>query len=241
MFIFSFVVLGCWLFKNIDDAKQKHALALLLANRLIQKEDWSRYINFPSTYSGASSIRTLSSPRAPDPLIQATKLGILELVMGILKKYPEAADSFDDNGRNILHISVGQKHRFLYDYLMCSVVYKDRMLADVDFQGNTVIHMATCSEKRPPRSPGVTDELIVNVHGGQGNTDFHVGGKQGSVGVVNQMSWDVLWFKVPNLSLLLVLQSQASYKFVTALGFRITSFVYLLEANFGTYDGFVLP
>ncbi|KAI8558663.1 hypothetical protein RHMOL_Rhmol04G0114200 [Rhododendron molle] len=192
---FAKKILGCWLFKNIDDAKQKHALALLLANRLIEKEDWSRYINFPSTDSGASSIRTLSSPRGPDPLIQATKLGILELVTGILKKYPEAADSFDDNGRNILHISVEQKHRFLYDYFMCSIVYKDRMLADVDFQGNTVMHMATCSEKRPPRSPGVTDELIANVHGGQGNTDFHVGGKRGSVGVVNQMSWDVLWFK----------------------------------------------
>ncbi|XP_058208724.1 uncharacterized protein LOC131321791 isoform X3 [Rhododendron vialii] len=192
---FAKKILGCWLFKNIDDAKQKHALTLLLANRLIEKEDWSRYINFPSTDSGASSIRTLSSPRAPDPLIQATKLGILELVMAILKKYPEAADSFDDNGRNILHISVELKHRFLYDYLMCSVAYKDRMLADIDFQGNTVMHMATCSEKRPPRSPGVTDELIANVHGGQGNTNFHVGGKRGSVGVVNQMSWDVLWFK----------------------------------------------
>ncbi|XP_058187668.1 uncharacterized protein LOC131304443 isoform X2 [Rhododendron vialii] len=198
---FAKKILGCWLFKNIDDAKQKHTLALLLANRLIEKEDWSRYIYFQSTDSGASSIETLSSPRAPDPLIQATKRGILELVMAILKKYPEAADSFDENGRNILHISVEQKHRFLNDYLMCSVAYKDRMLADVDFRGNTVMHMATCSEKRPPqspppRSPGVMDELIPNVHGRQGNTDFHVGGKQGSVEVVIQMSWDhVLWFK----------------------------------------------
>ncbi|KAF7129195.1 hypothetical protein RHSIM_Rhsim10G0154400 [Rhododendron simsii] len=117
--------------------------------------------------SGASSIsKTLSSPRAPDPLIQATKRGILELVMAILKKYPEAADSFDENGRNILHISVEQKHRFIYDYLMCSVAYKDRMLAD-----------------------------IANVHGGRGNTEFHMGGKPGSVEVVIQMSWDVLWFK----------------------------------------------
>ncbi|KAI8536133.1 hypothetical protein RHMOL_Rhmol10G0232800 [Rhododendron molle] len=47
----------------------------------------------------------------------------------------------------------------------------------------------------PPRSPGVTNELIANVHGGQGNTDFHVEGKRGSVEVVIQMSWDVLWFK----------------------------------------------
>ncbi|KAF7113476.1 hypothetical protein RHSIM_RhsimUnG0122500 [Rhododendron simsii] len=200
---FPLFLVGCWLFKNIDDAKQKHTLALLLANRLIEKEDWSRYIYFQSIDSGASSIsKTLSSPRAPDPLIQATKRGILELVMAILKKYPEAADSFDENGRNILHISVEQKHRFIYDYLMCSVAYKDRMLADVDFQGNTVMHMATCSEKRPPQSPpplpqspGVADELIANVHGGRGNTEFHMGGKPGSVEVVIQMSWDVLWFK----------------------------------------------
>ncbi|GMP63736.1 hypothetical protein CsSME_00025309 [Camellia sinensis var. sinensis] len=65
----------------------------MLANKLIEKEDWSHYIH---TDSEASSIGRRN--RALDPLLQATRLGILEVVMAILNKYPEAADSFDEMG-----------------------------------------------------------------------------------------------------------------------------------------------
>ncbi|CAL5361161.1 unnamed protein product [Camellia sinensis] len=157
----------------------------------LERRDWIHYIH---TDSEASSVGRRN--RALDPLLQATRVGILEVVMAILNKYPEAADSFDENGRNILHISVEQKHRFIYDYLMNFVAYKDRMLADIDFRGNTILHLATCVGNPTRSPPGLSrNQLVVDDVDGRWNTDFHVGAKRGSVGVVNQMSWDVLWFK----------------------------------------------
>ncbi|KAH7843750.1 hypothetical protein Vadar_020350 [Vaccinium darrowii] len=111
--------------------------------------------------------------------------------MAILRKCPEAADSCDENGRNILHISVEQKHRFVYDYLMSSLDFKNRMLADVDFHGNTILHLATCRHGNPE----VTNQLAVDVNSGQWNAAFHFGEKGESLAVLTQMSWDVLWFK----------------------------------------------
>ncbi|CAK9184811.1 unnamed protein product [Ilex paraguariensis] len=185
-------ILGCWYFKKIDDAKQKHELAVVLAKRLIGKEDWSQYIYYESidpedSLFGISSRKTNT---VPDPLIQATGFGILKLVMVILQKYPEVAGSFDENGRNILHITMEQKHRFMYDYLMNFGAYKDRMLANIDNQWNTILHLATCVAYPASSPSGFTDS------GDRWSANFHVRAKRGSVGVVNQMSWDVLWFKV---------------------------------------------
>ncbi|KAH7844849.1 hypothetical protein Vadar_032351 [Vaccinium darrowii] len=169
------IILGCPLLKNIDYAKQKHSLALVLAKRLIEKEDWSHYVYFGRRDSEGSSGVSSSSPNmngALDPLIQATKHGILELVKAILRKFPEAADSYDENGRNILHISVEKKHRFVYDYLMSSLDFKNRMLADVDFQENTILHLAACQQRNPPPRE-FTNQLGVDANGGQWNVAFH--------------------------------------------------------------------
>ncbi|CAK9153011.1 unnamed protein product [Ilex paraguariensis] len=63
------------------------------------------------------------------------------------------------------------------------------MLADIDIQGNTILHLATCVGYPTSSPSGFTDA------GDRWNANFHVGAKRGSVGVVNQLSWDVLWFK----------------------------------------------
>ncbi|KAL7175833.1 hypothetical protein ACSBR2_029419 [Camellia fascicularis] len=135
------------------------------------------------------------------------RFDILEVVMAILNKYPKVANSFDENKRNILHILVEQKHKFIFDYLLNFVAYKDRMLADIDFRRNTILYLATYMGN-PTRSPPrlARNQLVDDVNG-RWNIDFHAGAKRGSAGVVNQMSWDVLWFKIP----------------ITALAFKITT------------------
>ncbi|KAI8005656.1 hypothetical protein LOK49_LG07G02186 [Camellia lanceoleosa] len=56
--------------------------------------------------------------RVVDPLILATKHGIHEMVEEILEKFPNVATTFDENGRNILHMATSSlKDRILYDYL----------------------------------------------------------------------------------------------------------------------------
>nr|GME08186.1 protein ACCELERATED CELL DEATH 6-like [Ipomoea batatas] len=146
----DYILRNGWL-ASIDDAKQRHILAVMLAKRLIGLDEWNH-----------NHLRELQNS-----LLQATKHGITELVKEILQTHPEAAETWDENGSNILHIAAAVKNRFLYDYLMENVVNKDSMLSDIDKQGNTVMHHAAKrgGEKTFPHGP------------------------------LKQMSWSVLWFK----------------------------------------------
>ncbi|XP_027154981.1 uncharacterized protein LOC113755110 [Coffea eugenioides] len=151
-------ILGFPWLKEIDDAKQSHAVALMLAERLIRREDWSHYVHTEDKdHEG----------RMPDPLIQATRLGIIEVVQEILSVYPEAAYTIDGKGRNILQIAVQEKKWFLYDYLRTSSTNMEMMLSDIDHEGNSIIHLAARLESPPSTPPGV----------------------------FQQMMWEVLWFK----------------------------------------------
>ncbi|KAI8006654.1 hypothetical protein LOK49_LG07G02205 [Camellia lanceoleosa] len=92
------------------------------------------------------------------------------MVEEILEKFPNVATTFDENGRNILHMAAQLKDRILYDYLKKTVNHADRMMADVDKHGNTILHLTAYECK-------------------QGHflaTHF---------GPINRMSWDVFWFK----------------------------------------------
>nr|GLL43060.1 uncharacterized protein LOC109192929 [Ipomoea trifida] len=124
---------------------------VMLARRLIEVDEWK-----------PNHLRELQNS-----LLQATEHGITELVKEILQTHPEAAETWDANGRNILHIAAAVKNRFLYDYLVKNLVNKDSMLSDIDKQGNTIMHHAAKrgGEKTFPHGP------------------------------LKQMSWSVLWFK----------------------------------------------
>ncbi|XP_027099442.1 uncharacterized protein [Coffea arabica] len=162
-------ILGCPWLKEIDDAKQSHAVALMLAERLIRREDWSHYVHTEDKDHEGSQfgISSEKKSRMPDPLIQATRLGIIEVVQEILSVYPEAAYTIDGKGRNILQIAVQEKKWFLYDYLMTSSTNMEMMLSDIDHEGNSIIHLAARLESPPSTPPGV----------------------------FQQMMWEVLWFK----------------------------------------------
>ncbi|XP_052176575.1 uncharacterized protein LOC127790887 [Diospyros lotus] len=160
----------------------------LLAKRLIgDEEDWSRYtygertmepckdhgqMNDSVSLQRLNLDSTIDSPKnngMRNPLFQAVENSIQELVGEILEKFPDAAYTVDKNGKNILHIAVEKKDKRLYDYLKTKV-RKDVMLTAMDNQGNTILHLATK----------------------QGNSPRIV------LGHMNQMAWDVFWFKVPS-------------------------------------------
>ncbi|KAI8007290.1 Ankyrin repeat-containing protein ITN1 [Camellia lanceoleosa] len=88
------------------------------------------------------NIKMNKKNRVVDPLILATKHGIHEMVEEILEKFPNVATTFDENGRNILHMAYSLKDRILYDYLR-KINHADRMMADVDKHGNTILHLLT--------------------------------------------------------------------------------------------------
>ncbi|OIT20389.1 hypothetical protein A4A49_38125 [Nicotiana attenuata] len=154
---------NAWL-GEIDYEKQKHILAVILARRLIREEDWSFYANF-----------------VPNPLIQATKHGINELVMEIIQNYPQAVETVDEDGKNILHIAAEQKNRFLFDYILQKASHKDRLLSDTDQRGNTIMHFAASVGSPFKFSAG---KPIKTIRGYK---------------TLVLMAWGVLWFKVPSI------------------------------------------
>ncbi|CAN4120918.1 unnamed protein product [Withania somnifera] len=123
--LFTKFLLGFSWLQVIDEAKQNHILALILAKTLLENCDWS-----------------YGTHNVPNPLIQASKLKINELVLEILQMYPEVVETLDEQKRNILHIAAEHKNRFLFGYLVKRVAHKERMLADIDEEGNTILHYA---------------------------------------------------------------------------------------------------
>lgn len=98
-------------------------------------------------------------------------MGIPELVEVILKYFLDAANSFDKDQKNVFHIAAEHRSGDIYEKLKDSAINKDRMLLDVDNDGNTILHHATKTK-------------IV--------TKF-------SLGVANLMAWVVFWFQVCTL------------------------------------------
>ncbi|XAR54038.1 hypothetical protein NMG60_11029019 [Bertholletia excelsa] len=142
--------------RAVDNAKQKHVFAEELIKKLIgAKSEWFDSENF------------LVSSQI-DLLIQATEHGICEMVTEILQQLPNAATVLDKNGRNILHVAAQRKNVTLYTYLKKTLNHTHKMLADVDYNGNTILHFAANNHYYP----------------------------QTITGPLFSMIWDVFWFKL---------------------------------------------
>lgn len=150
----------------IDDTKKKNMAAVALARQLLEEEeDWSRYTY--SAHKDHDQYET-SKKEHQNPLIQAIEMGIPELVVEILSYFPDAANSIDKDGKNVFHFAAEHRGGEIYEKLKESAINKDRMLLDVDNNGDTILHHAT---KTKPA------------------TNF-------SLGVANLMAWDIFWFQV---------------------------------------------
>ncbi|XP_063947184.1 uncharacterized protein LOC108195430 isoform X2 [Daucus carota subsp. sativus] len=153
--------------QEIDDKKRKKFLAVALAKQLLEEEvDWSRY-----TYSSPKDQDQNKTPNKvhSNPLMRAIEMGIPELVEEILRYIPGAANSIDKDGRNVFHYAAEHRAGDIYEKLKVSVVNKDRMLSDVDYKGNTILHYAT--------------KIMLS-----SSTNL-------SIGIANLLTWEVFWFQ----------------------------------------------
>ncbi|KAF7143497.1 hypothetical protein RHSIM_Rhsim05G0189100 [Rhododendron simsii] len=148
-FVENIISVVPWL-RAVHDVKKKHACALKLAKTLIAKEeDWSHYTN---------------SCGRRNPLLQAAENSILELVKEILGKFPEAAYCFDSNGKNIFHIAVENKDCTMYSFLKKNVARKDWMMAALDHDKNSILHLAAKDGAHPRVLFGSLNRMIWNVY-----------------------------------------------------------------------------
>ncbi|XP_017234742.1 uncharacterized protein LOC108208729 [Daucus carota subsp. sativus] len=174
--IFVEMILSFSCLKHVDETKQQNLLAEELARILIEQEaDWSFY-----SYNECTS-QVLSAPentlKVPvknrngvcDPLIQAIERSIPELVMKIVEHCPDSVNCVDEKGRNILHLAAEYKNLDIYNQLKKHVGEdnKERMMTEVDYEGNTIVHQASIIN---PISPYI------------------------SLGIFYATCWDVFWF-----------------------------------------------
>lgn len=94
--------------------------------------DWSNYTDPKHKYDDESTSQGKKNGEVLNPLIHAIQMGIPELVDEILGYFPDAANSFDENQKNVFHIAAEHRNGDIYEKLKKSAINKDRMLLDVD-------------------------------------------------------------------------------------------------------------
>ncbi|WJZ95933.1 hypothetical protein VitviT2T_014664 [Vitis vinifera] len=105
------------------------------------------------------------------PLFLATMSGIPEIVDEILKKYPQAIEHYNDQGRNILHVAINYRQIEIFDRVVKMEMPARRLLRATDAKGNSILHMVGKKGKRyvsrKSRSPAIQlqeELLLFEVH-----------------------------------------------------------------------------
>ncbi|XP_054790709.1 uncharacterized protein LOC129296114 [Prosopis cineraria] len=82
--------------------------------------------------------------RIETPLLVAAKYGVLEIVKKIMADIPSAIHDINHRGQNVLHVAVEYRQPHIFRLLRHQRFW-DNLLGGVDFDGNTVLHLAAKS------------------------------------------------------------------------------------------------
>ncbi|KAK3017735.1 hypothetical protein RJ639_003091 [Escallonia herrerae] len=86
------------------------------------------------------SQETINEKVAETPLILATKSGCTEIVEEILRKYPQAVEHVDAEGRNILHVAIKYRQIKVFDIVERMGIPMTRLIRKIDDNGNSILH-----------------------------------------------------------------------------------------------------
>ncbi|XP_052183339.1 uncharacterized protein LOC127795599 [Diospyros lotus] len=172
------------LWESIKGQRQRYKSAVELANLLIEKDtSWKntesaidqskprthkfRSASLPLQEQGVAQGQTvpttqISNPDvAETPLFLAAKSGILEIVKQILKRFPQAIEHIDDEGRNILHVAIKYRQMDVFDFVEEMEFPMKRLVRKIENQGNSILHMVGIKGEHAQmnqdmRSPAIT-------------------------------------------------------------------------------------
>ena len=102
------------------------------------------------------NFQQLENGKVIEAIIIAVKRGRVEFATEILKVFPELAWSVEKStGRNIFMLAVLYRQDEVFRFL-CKSPAKNSILAEVDFDLNSILHIAAMLEPstRPNRAPG---------------------------------------------------------------------------------------
>ncbi|XP_009627174.2 uncharacterized protein [Nicotiana tomentosiformis] len=104
-------------------------------------------------------IKSELSKTKATPLLVASKMGIVEMVKEILKKFPIAIQDTDSDEKNILLLAVEHRQTAVYNWLI-GQKYPERVFYHVDKQENNAVHLAALFQKHELwRIPGTALQL----------------------------------------------------------------------------------
>ncbi|OMO76888.1 hypothetical protein CCACVL1_15347 [Corchorus capsularis] len=85
--------------------------------------------------------------RQPDtPLLIAAKSGIEEIVMEILKVYPQAVEHINQDGQNILHLAIKHRQFNIFNIVVDKEEIMEKLVLGIDNFGCTILHYAAVME-----------------------------------------------------------------------------------------------
>ncbi|KAI3936497.1 hypothetical protein MKX01_028127 [Papaver californicum] len=155
--------------KLIYNAKLKHAYAIQLLRKLLEKDygQWTTSYDPSHGWDGKKknlehqhplstiTARVITYKVRERPIILATKLGIVEMFKEIIEAYPESIGVCDEEaGRNLLHLAAEYRHESIIEFLKSSCTNSkrnlDMLVVGIDRDGNTPLHAAAKLGKHKP-------------------------------------------------------------------------------------------
>ncbi|XVF27960.1 hypothetical protein REPUB_Repub14bG0154100 [Reevesia pubescens] len=141
---------------RIWTSKKTHSLAFKLVEMLVRR-DTSWFVAYAQEQDTICLEReekdeteikteegtTKRSKLRDTPLLIAASTGIMEIVRSILKVYPQAVEHVNQNGQNILHVSILHRQFEVYDLVINEKKEaKERLVSGIDNDGCTILHHA---------------------------------------------------------------------------------------------------
>ncbi|WMV56729.1 hypothetical protein MTR67_050114 [Solanum verrucosum] len=99
-----------------------------------------------STDKKKDDLKPEMSKTKETPLLVASKMGTVEMVQRILKKFPIAIQDTDCNEKNILLLAVEHRQTDVYNWLI-GEKYPEYVFYHVDKHGNNAVHLAAMYQK----------------------------------------------------------------------------------------------
>lgn len=138
------VLIHAWIPQS---TKKKHQWSIKVLDKLLEDKKIMKYLD--EIYEGAQEEmeekNQTGQGKGETPILIAAKNGITEMVYKILKKYPEAIEDTNSEGKNVVLLAVEHKQRNIYEHLRKTRTLNFKraiVFGKVDNKGNSALHLA---------------------------------------------------------------------------------------------------
>ncbi|RWR75607.1 Ankyrin repeat-containing domain-containing protein [Cinnamomum micranthum f. kanehirae] len=137
-----------------EDVEKKNAVLLAVEHKhprtyKLLREKYSSYQSiFQNDLYSKLIDDFFTGMKESTPFLIAAKMGVLEIVQGIMRHHPMAIHQKDVDNKNALLLAAEHKHQKTYKLLLNKYSSRHRVVEKVDNNGNTALHLAATLGKK---------------------------------------------------------------------------------------------